>query len=169
MPVDSRDKRASAIAVALSWNRTAPVPDGDISGVADRIHIAGAYRGVLPQAEPGPPILVGASISGNVLYLNFDTAVTFGAGGNAGIALTLSGGAITASYSSGDGSAQLLYGLSRTPAPTETGTLAYTQPGDGIESVVGGLDLATIASQSVEVGGGGRVDFRLNNVFYVRF
>lgn len=45
MAIDSRDKRASAIGLALAWARTAPVPDGTLSA-ADRQHIAGAYRGI---------------------------------------------------------------------------------------------------------------------------
>jgi len=167
--LNSRNNRASAVAVAVPGARFAPSPDGDISGQADRQHIAGIYRGILASTGPTAPTLLGSSIAANVLYLNFDKIVTFGAGGNAGIALTLSGGACTATYSAGDGTAQLRYGLSRTPASTETGTLAYTQPGNGIEASVGGIDLASIVSQSIEIGSGGRAAFSVNNLFYVRF
>ena len=98
------------------------------------------------------PTLSEAIINGTVLTLAYDEAVTFGAGGNGGNALTCSGGAVTPTYSSGDGSLQLSYTLSRTVAASETCTLDYTQPTNGIEDISGN-DLSSIVSESVTVRG----------------
>lgn len=86
-----------------------------------------------------PPVLALARILGDGidLRLSFSKKVRFGVGGNGGFALTASGGAVTATYQSGAGSSQLLYSLSRAVLSTETVTLAYTQPTDGVEDVVG--------------------------------
>lgn len=46
MALDSRDKRASAIAVGLSWRTVYPVADGSINE-GDRQQSAGWYRGIL--------------------------------------------------------------------------------------------------------------------------
>lgn len=106
-----------------------------------------------PVSDTTAPTLVSAVIvGGTVLKLTFDEAVTFGAGGNTGWTITMSGGAATLTYSSGDGTSALLYGISRTIADSETGTTAYTQPGNGVEDIAGN-DLATIVSQAVTVLG----------------
>jgi hypothetical protein len=60
----------------------------------------------------------------------------------------MSGGAVTASYSSGSGSNTFTYNLSRTVNSGETGTASYTQPGNGIEDTAGN-DLASFSSQAV--------------------
>lgn len=101
-----------------------------------------------------PPILANAIVStGNdTITLSFDRAVTFGAGGNGGFTLSLSGGACLMTYSSGDGSNALVYSLSRSVAATETGTMDYTQPGDGVEAVVGNADLASLSGFTVRIG-----------------
>lgn len=96
------------------------------------------------------PTLVSAVISGSELRLTFDEAVTIGAGGSGGWALTLSGGACTATYSSGANTTILVYSLSRTPATSETGTIDYTQPVDGIEDIAGN-DLDSIVAESVTI------------------
>ena len=103
-------------------------------------------------ADATAPNLVSAIIVGDSLRLTFDEEVTFGANGNTGIALTLSGGACTATYSSGDTSTRLIYSLSRTPATDETGTIDYTQPGNGIEDIAGN-DLDSIVSGSISIIG----------------
>lgn len=87
--------------------------------------------------------------AGTSVLLAFSEAVTFGAGGNGGLTLTLSGGAVTATYASGSGTNQLTYNLSRTIKSNETGTLDYTQPTDGIERLSDNADLASVASFSV--------------------
>lgn len=98
------------------------------------------------------PTLQSATISGSTLRLRFDETVIVNDG--TGIALTLSGGAVTATYASGSGGTTLLYSLSRTPATDETGTLDYTNPGDGIEDLAGN-DLDSIVSAAISVAGGG--------------
>lgn len=95
-----------------------------------------------------PEIVSVVLVSSTSLRITANEAVTFGAGGNAGWAITLSGGAATLTYASGDGTNVLLYTVSRAVAADETGTYAYTQPGDGVEDLAGN-DLATIASGSI--------------------
>ena len=96
------------------------------------------------------PEIVSATIpsAGNVINLVFDEAVSIGAGGNAGWTTSLSGGASTMTYSSGDDTTTLVYSLSRTIANGETGTIAYTQPGNGVEDASGN-DLVSIGSEAV--------------------
>ena len=57
MPIDSRDKRASAISVTLPWRGMLPVPDGTLVQ-GDRQQVALMYRGILASAaiaNPYPP------------------------------------------------------------------------------------------------------------------
>lgn len=75
----------------------------------------------------------------------FSEVVTHGAGGNGGWALSLSGGACTATYASGAGTSILAYTLSRPVLSNETGTATYTQPGNGVEDSAGN-DLATTSN-----------------------
>jgi hypothetical protein len=105
-------------------------------------------------AQNEAPTLSRAQISfaGTTITLTFSKAVTFGAGGNGGWALSLSGGACAMSYSSGDGGTELVYSLSRTVSASETGTIAYTQPGDGVEGTIIADDLATFSGTAVSVG-----------------
>lgn len=126
-------------------------------------------EGGAPPVDVTAPTLVSAVIvGGTVLKLTFDEAVTFGAGGNAGWTATLSGGAVTLTYSSGDGTSALLYSISRSVADSETGTVSYTQPGDGVEDIAGN-DLATIASQAVTISKGAQMyGFSLSSAFSVR-
>ena len=77
--------------------------------------------------------------------VGFSEAVTHGAGGNGGWALSLSGGACTATYASGAGTSILAYTLSRPVLSNETGTATYTQPGNGVEDSAGN-DLATTSN-----------------------
>lgn len=46
MPIDTRDKRASAVHVSLPWRGMLPAPDGAINQ-GDRQHAAFMYRGIL--------------------------------------------------------------------------------------------------------------------------
>ena len=96
------------------------------------------------------PTLVKATIAsdGDSISLLFDEAVTVGSGGDEGFVLTASGGDVVMTYSTGDGSGKLTYTLDRTVGPDETFSLAYTQPGDGIEDMAGN-DLATFSDASV--------------------
>ena len=105
---------------AALWTRTAPV-----SGI-----------GWIPQA-------------GTMLTIEYTDNVSTGSGGNGGLAVTASGGAVTATYASGNGTTQRTYALSRTIAAAETVTYTYTQPGNGVEATTGGLDVATATGVTV--------------------
>jgi hypothetical protein len=87
-------------------------------------------------------------ITGTQLAVEFDHAAVFGAGGDDGFVLTLTGGAAGLTYVGGAGTATLTYSIARTVSPAETGTLAYTQPGDGVESIAG-ADLLSFSGQTV--------------------
>lgn len=103
-------------------------------------------------ADVTAPLFSSSAIAtnGTDITITFDGSVTIGAGGNGGFAIaSCSGGAVTPTYSSGDGSATLTYSLSRTIDKDETGcTVAYTQPGNGVEDAAGN-DVATFGAQSV--------------------
>lgn len=124
------------------------------SGGGDVVTFADAS--VSNSSTAGPPTLSSATIqsSGDTINLVFSKSVTVGAGGNGGFVATMSGGAVTMTYSSGSGSTTLVYSLSRTIGEAETGTLAYTQPGDGIEATTGGDDLASFSGTTILNGAG---------------
>lgn len=77
--------------------------------------------------------------SGQTLELSCSETVTFGAGGNGGIAITSSTqGENTATYVSGSGTSTLTYSLSKIIYSGETFSVeTYTQPTDGIEDASG--------------------------------
>jgi len=52
--IDTRDKRASALACGLPWLVPLPTPDGTI-GAADRAHSAGFYAGIAVGAPAATP------------------------------------------------------------------------------------------------------------------
>lgn len=97
-----------------------------------------------------PPTLTARTIpaAGTTIVLTADEAITAGAGGNGGLTISASGGAVTATYASGDGTDTVTYNLSRTVYSGETVTCSYTQPGDGWEDGAGN-DLATFADAAV--------------------
>lgn len=88
--------------------------------------------------------------AGTSITLAFSETVTFGAGSNTGFALTATNGgaSVTLTYASGSGSSSLVYNTSRTIKSTEVLTLAYTQPGNGVEDAAGN-DLVSFSGQSV--------------------
>jgi hypothetical protein len=119
------------------------------------------YGSVYTPPADDPPFLTSATIptGGTTIVLAFSEAVTPGAGGSIGWALSLSSGSVTASYASGAGTSALTYNLSGTVNSGTTGTVSYTQPGNGIEDGAGN-DLATlsgfaITNNSTAGGGGG--------------
>lgn len=123
----------------------------------------GAFEFGSTQGDTTHPTLVSATIpaAGNVLNLVFSETVTFGAGGNAGLALTMSGGGVeTLTYVSGSGSSTLVYSLGPTVliGETKVSGLDYTQPGSGIQDTVAN-DLVTFTGAAVTnnstVSGGG--------------
>jgi hypothetical protein len=96
------------------------------------------------------PTLSSATIpsSGTTIELAFSEAVTPGSGGSVGWALSLSTGSVTASYASGSGTSTLTYNLSGTVNNGISGTVSYTQPGNGIEDAFGN-DLATLSGFAI--------------------
>lgn len=99
------------------------------------------------------PTLLAAIIAfdGDSIDLTFDKIVVFGAGGNGGWTLNMSGGASTMTFSSGSGTTVLVYTLSRSIAANETGDVDYTQPGNGVENQQGD-DLVTFIDFPVSTG-----------------
>lgn len=85
---------------------------------------------------------------GDSISIVFDEAVEFGAGSNTGFTLATNGAAVTLSYTSGTGTDTLVYATSRTISDTETLTLAYVQPGNGVQDAAGN-DLASFSAQAV--------------------
>lgn len=56
MAIDTRDKRSSAIGVALPWRGMLPLADGTTLNQGDRQHAGLAYRGILVgNVAVGPP------------------------------------------------------------------------------------------------------------------
>lgn len=53
MSLDSRDRRAAAVAGALLWLVVPPLPDGDVAALEDRRHLAGMGRQL--SASPVDP------------------------------------------------------------------------------------------------------------------
>lgn len=110
----------------------------------------------LVVADIDAPVLLNATINaaGTQLTLTSDEDVVLGAdGADAGLVIAMSGGAITASYLSGAGSPNLVYNLSRVVIGAETGTIDYTQPGDGIQDDASQPNLlASLAGFSVVNG-----------------
>lgn len=106
-------------------------------------------------AAGGTPTLSSATIptTGKTVSLVFSEAVSVGAGGNGGIVLSPSetGVSAVATYASGSGTTTLVYNLDRYIASSETATIAYTQPGNGIEATTGGGDVANFSGTSVTV------------------
>lgn len=110
-----------------------------------------------------PPVLINFRIRNDGLEAEviYTSDATAGADGFNGFALTMSGGAVAATYASGDPESTHVYNLSRRIENDETGTVNYTNPGDGVQSLGGGL-LADFTNFTVDndsfvfiVGGGG--------------
>lgn len=109
-----------------------------------------SYTFTIPSPDATSPTLSTATIQtdGIVLKLDFNEIVKVGTAGGNNFTLSASGGAVTATYSSGSNSTSLYYALSRSIAPSETVTISYTQPGNGIEDAFHN-DLATFSGTSV--------------------
>lgn len=99
------------------------------------------------EAAPVPSI-VAVSVPGTQVFFDADENITFGAGGPNGLTLTMSGGAVTLTYSS-FGGGNLVYDTSRRILAVETGTISYTQPGDGIQGSSSGLDMESFSDFAV--------------------
>lgn len=114
--------------------------------------LIGAGQSSGTAADPGAPELLSATINGagNAISLQFNENANIGVGGNGGWTIDMDGDSGEGmSYSSGDGTSNLIYSITgRAIDPGETGTIDYTQPGDGIEDD-GGTDLANISDFAV--------------------
>lgn len=115
-------------------------------------------QGAAPPPDTTPPTVTAASINaaGTQLTLTASETVSIGTGGNGGLTISASGGAVTLTYASGSGSSALVYNTSRTIAPGEFITRAYVQPGNGIEDTSGN-DMASFSGQSVTNNASGDV------------
>lgn len=109
------------------------------------------------------PVMGTASINeaGTQLTIEHTGVVTAGAGGNGVPIISASGGAVTATYVSGNGNVQRVYNLSRVIGASELGiTYSFANPTNGVESL-SGADLGSVTNYPVinyranELGGGG--------------
>ncbi len=103
------------------------------------------------DSPPPTPIFSSATVAsaGTTLAVTFSIAVSIGAGGSGGVVLSATGGAVTWTLPTGQGTTSLTGTLSRTIVAGEVVTIAYTQPGNGIESTDDGVDVATFGAQAV--------------------
>jgi hypothetical protein len=118
---------------------------------ADGTYNSSGYQVVLGGSDTTPPALVSAtnSADGYTAVLVFNEVVNAGAGGNAGWSANFSvQGALPMVYFTGLGTNTLMYTINGVVLQGETGTISYTQPGNGIEDAAGN-DLATIASSAI--------------------
>lgn len=127
----------------------------DIGAVTAPIsHINGIE--VAAASGGGGPTLESAAIdkSGRTLTVVWSEACSAGAGGSSGVAVTLGSGsaAVGVLKDGSSGSDTWVYALTPSVLPTATSgsiTVAYTQPGDGIEATTGGADVATFSGSAV--------------------
>lgn len=107
------------------------------------------------------PVLQSSVINaaGTTLTDTYSVSTSIGAGGNGGKTLTMSGGAVTATYQSGAPGTALVYSLSRVITSAETGTSGYTQPGNGLVNTADSANVVTysgfaVTNNSTQVGPG---------------
>lgn len=93
---------------------------------------------------------VSASISGDQITVSWNISADVGVGGQSGFVLTASGGAVTIGTFSPVPSTSWVATLSRAPDSSETITLSYTQPTNGVEDLAGN-DLSSFSGESVVV------------------
>lgn len=100
------------------------------------------------NVTPSGPEITSITIptSGDSVSIVFDETVTFGAGGNNGFVNSDSN---TMTYLSGDNSNTLVYSLSSLVTSNDVLTLDYTQPGDGVEAVSDGSDVASFSGTAI--------------------
>lgn len=123
------------------------------SGLTDS-QVSTANYTITGAPPPVAPTITARTINtaGTTLTLTGSASLSIGAGGSTGFAVTASGGAVTATYASGAPGTSVIYTLSRTIYSSETVTLAYTQPTNGLEATSDGTDLATFSGASVTNG-----------------
>jgi hypothetical protein len=104
------------------------------------------------EAADGPDVTAPTATAniptgGATLNIVLTESCTAGSGGTGGVTLSASGGAVTATYASGDTTSTWVYNLSRTVNIGETVTWSYSTA-DGIEDGAGN-DLAAVSGASV--------------------
>lgn len=98
-------------------------------------------------SDTTPPLALAATVATNGTTVTFTMDERCAAAGVVPV-MTMDGGAVTLTYSSGSGTTSLVYTTSRTITQYEAGSAAYTQPGNGIEDVSGN-DLASFVIELI--------------------
>ena len=106
--------------------------------------------GAFEYASAGPT-LSSATINtaGTILTANWSASCTNGAGGYGGVTITATNGAVTLSSPAGSGSSSYTWSTSRTIASSETVTFTYVQPGAGIQSTAGAVNVSSFSNSAV--------------------
>lgn len=91
---------------------------------------------------------VAVPTAGDEVDVTFDTNVTIGAGGNGGVTLTASGGAVALTFDACS-TTTCTWSTDRTIGSHETLTIDYVQPGNGVEASTGGLDAGSFSGIAV--------------------
>lgn len=96
------------------------------------------------------PTVASATVNaaGTSLTIEFTASCTNGAGGAGGMVLYVNGTPVSTTYSSGSGSTTYVYTVPVVGVGA-TLSLSYTQPGNGIESTVGGVDVDSFSGLGV--------------------
>lgn len=106
----------------------------------------------LDEAAPDvtAPTVSSANLAADGLELTIvlSEACTIGAGGSTGFTLVATGGNAALTYASGDTTDTFVFTSARALSSTETATLTYVQPGNGLEDAAGN-DLASFSGQAV--------------------
>lgn len=106
-------------------------------------------------AQSAAPDVTAPTVSSVTLAANglsativLSEACTIGAGGSGGLTLVATGGNAALTYASGDTTNTFVFTSARALSSTETATLAYVNPGNGLEDAAGN-DLASFSGQAV--------------------
>lgn len=134
LAADSGSFTLTGTAAALEANR-------EVAGESGSFALTGTDSTLLYNQRPSAS---SSSIASNGLTVTvvWTEAVDIGAGGNGGLSLVMSGGTADATYVSGDGADTYVFTSDRVIKVGETGTLLYSQPGDGFEDSTG-LDVTS--------------------------
>jgi hypothetical protein len=141
-----------AVSVGETGTLAFAQPSNGIEALANGTDVNSFSGAAVTNSSTAPPTVVSAAINsaGTSLTITTTTAVRIGAGGNGGHVLTASGGASALAYASGSGTTALVYTLARAVIAGESTTLAYTQPGNGVEANASpNPDLATYSGRVV--------------------
>lgn len=132
---------------ATTWTSLSSPYNTDPDGVT-RTSSVGAYQYI---AAPAAPTLASATINaaGTSLAVALSASCTTGAGGSGGMKITIAGVDYAGTYTSGSGTATYNFSLPSTIYQTASATVTYTQPGAGIASTSGSVDLASFSAQAV--------------------